>query len=118
VVKARSEHDRTLGDAVAAAGGRARVRACGIPYTNPGNEPALAWRLHRHIEDVSSDAPKVPGAVFRVDTRALRTATVRRLGIRLFPVADRTFDPLARTGMWEVLAACRPGVMLGKGKPA
>jgi hypothetical protein len=114
VVDARSDHDRTLGDAVTAAGGRAQVRACGTSYTNPGNEPALAWRLHRHIEDVKSDAPAVPGAVFRVDTRALRTATVRRLGIRLFGVADRTFDPVARTGMWEVLAACRPGVTLGR----
>ena len=110
--RARADLDGSLGDAVTAAGGRGPLVACGTPYTNAGNEPALAWQLHRHIEDVSSDAPKVPGAVVRVGPQALRTVEIRRLGIGLYPVRDRTFDPVARAGPWQVLAACRPGSRL------
>ena len=110
---ARAGLDASLGDAVDAAGGRRKVVACGTAYTTPGNEPALAWRLERHIDDVLSDRPEVPGAVVRVDAQALRETNVRRLGIRLYPVRDRTFDPVAEAGVWEVLAACRPGVTLG-----
>jgi len=112
---ARAGLDGSLGDAVDAAGGRRKVVACGTAYTTPGNEPALAWRLERHIDDVLSDRPEVPGAVVRVDAQALRETNVRRLGIRLYPVRDRTFDPVAEAGVWEVLAACRPGAALGRG---
>jgi hypothetical protein len=112
--RARADLDGTLGDAVDAAGGRVRVVACGSSYTNAGNEPALAWHLERHIAQVSSDRPKVPGAVVRVDPQALRTTRVRRLGIALYPVRDRTFDPIGRAGVWQLLAACRPGETLGR----
>jgi hypothetical protein len=112
-VQARSTLDTTLGDAVDAAGGGKRIVACGSVYTIAGNEPQLAWRLQRHIEQVDSDKPKVPGSVFRVDSKALSEAKVRRLGIGLYAVRDRTFDPVAGAGVWEVLAACRPGVTLG-----
>lgn len=111
--QARADLDGSLGDAIDAAGGQGRIVACGTAYTTPGNEPALAWRLDRHIDDVLSDRPEVPGAVVRVDAQALRETNVRRLGIRLYPVRDRTFDPVAEAGVWEVLAACRPGVTLG-----
>jgi hypothetical protein len=113
--RARSDLDRTLGDAIDAAGGRERVLACGFTYTGPGNESALAWHLDRHIDEVSSDAARPPGAVVRVDSKALRSEKVRRLGIRLYPVRDRIFDPVADAGVWEVLAACRPGAALGRG---
>lgn len=114
--RARSDLDGTLGDAVSVVGGRARVLACGTPYTIPGNEPALAWFLHRHIEQVLSDKPRVPGVVFRVDARR-RVTLVRRLGIKLYRVRPRAYDPVATAGVWQVLAACPPGRTLG-GPPA
>ena len=112
-VQARSTLDTTLGDAVDAAGGRTRVVACGGTYTIAGNEPQLAWRLQRHIEDVDSDTPRQPGSVFRIDSKKLSEPKVRRLGIGLYAVKDRDFDPVATAGVWEVLAACRAGVTLG-----
>jgi hypothetical protein len=112
-VQARSTLDTTLGDAVDAAGGRKRVVACGATFTIAGNEPQLAWRLQRHIEEIDSDTPKPPGSVFRIDSKSLKEPKVRRLGIGLYSVRDRTFDPVAGAGVWEVLAACKPGVKLG-----
>jgi hypothetical protein len=107
-VQARSTLDTSLGDAVDAAGGRGKVVACGATFTIAGNEPQLAWRLQRHIDQVDSDTPRAPGAVFRVDSQALSEPKVRRLGIRLYAVKDRTFDPVAEAGVWEVLEACAP----------
>ena len=112
-VQARSTLDRSLGRAVTAAGGRERVVACGATYTIPGNEPQLAWRLERHIEQIDSTAPRRPATVFRVGASALREPKVRRLGIGIIRIRDRTFDPVANAGVWQVMAACRPGVTLG-----
>ncbi len=111
--RARSNLDGTLGDAVSVAGGRTRVLACGMAYTIPGNEPALAWFLVRHIEQVLSDQPRVPGVVFRVDARR-RVTLVRRLGIKLYRVRARAYDPVATAGVWQILAACRPGATLDR----
>jgi hypothetical protein len=111
--RARSNLDGTLGDAVSVAGGRTRVLACGMAYTIPGNEPALAWFLDRHIEQVLSDKPRVPGVVFRVDARR-RVTLVRRLGIKLSRVRARAYDPVATAGVWQILAACRPGATLDR----
>lgn len=111
--RARSNLDGTLGDAVSVAGGRTRVLACGTAYTIPGNEPALAWFLDLHIEQVLSDKPRVPGVVFRVDARR-RVTLVRRLGIKLYPVRARAYDPVATAGVWQILAACRPGATLDR----
>ena len=41
-----------------------------------------------------SDKPKVPGVVFRVDARR-RVTLVRRLGIKLYRVRPRAYDPVA-----------------------
>jgi hypothetical protein len=63
-----------LAHAVARAGGRDRLLACGTPYTGAFQVPAVAWLLHQHTTTVRSasapgDAPaKVPAVVFRSKT--------------------------------------------------
>jgi hypothetical protein len=63
-----------LRDAVAQAGGRDRLLACGTPYTGAFQVPAVAWLLHQHTTVVRSasapgDAPpQVPAIVFRSKT--------------------------------------------------
>jgi hypothetical protein len=54
-----------LGDAVADAGGAARLRACGKPYTSPFLVPSVAWRLRVHTSVVGLRA-RPPAVVFRV----------------------------------------------------
>jgi hypothetical protein len=56
-----------LSDAVADAGGAARLRACGTPYTGAFLVPSVAWQLGVHTSAVAL-APRVPALVLRVRT--------------------------------------------------
>jgi hypothetical protein len=46
---------RHLSDAIARAGGRVRVLACGQPVTAQYQVPRVAWALRVHIKDVGLD---------------------------------------------------------------
>ena len=88
-----------LEDAVAAAGGRERVLACGRPYTGRLRGPLTAYRLGVHRRLVEPDArPRPPGVVFR---------SALREGEPPLPVAGPPFAEVAREGRWTVLTACR-----------
>src|SRR5205823_380015 len=51
-----------LGAAVHRAGGKARLLACGAPYTGPFQVPSVAWQLGVHTHDVQLE-PVAPAAV-------------------------------------------------------
>ena len=88
-----------LGDAVAAAGGRAAVLRCGQPYTGPLRGPAVAW--HLGVEKSRAGfAPRAPGVAF-----------VSRLPARggAEPPVPAGFEPVGRAGGWRVARACREG---------
>jgi hypothetical protein len=93
---------RLAGDleaAVAAAGGRSRVLACGRPYVGPYRGSLLAWQLDVAKRQVRF-APRPPAVVFR--SRLVAGAAITP---RLPPGG---YEPLARTERWEVVAACWP----------
>jgi hypothetical protein len=92
-----------LSGAVARTGGPAAVRACGPPTIGPFQVTALAWRLDLPIEDVLL-VPIVPGSVFRA---APPPRTIP--GAWAIVVDDPRWHPVARSGPWQVLEACRPG---------
>jgi hypothetical protein len=87
-----------LADAVAAAGGADAVLACGRPYVGPLRGPLMAYRMgvakHRVEPD---DPPRPPGVVFR---SALHPSSEPA------PDVPAQFSEVARTGTWQVLAAC------------
>jgi hypothetical protein len=88
---------RDLGTAIDAAGGRARLLACGTPYTGPLRGPLLAYRLGVRKRDVEPDEPpSAPGVAFR--------SALRRNG----PVepAAPPWPAAVRNGTWEVTLAC------------
>ena len=89
---------RDLEGAVAAAGGGARVRACGRPFVGPYRGPLLAWHLDVPKAWVGF-APRAPGVVFRS-----RLGSGAPLAPRV-PSGER-FAAVAGHGRWEVLAAC------------
>jgi hypothetical protein len=91
--------DEDLDAALAQAGGRERVLACGRPVTGPYLVPALAWRLRIHSREVVLDSP--PPAVF---FRAAATG-----GAEPVPDPDPAAVPIARAGPWRVLGACGRG---------
>jgi hypothetical protein len=87
-----------LADAVRAAGGREAVLACGRPYVGPLRGPLMAYRMDVPKHAVEPDAaPEPPGMVFR-------SALTRSSGEA--PSAGAPFVERARTGRWQVLAAC------------
>lgn len=55
---------RALDLAIAAAGGRGRLRACGTPVVNGALLPALAWRLRTHLDEVRPEAGAPPYVAF------------------------------------------------------
>ena len=89
---------RDLDAAVAAAGGRDAVLACGRPYVGRYRGPLMAYALEVTKRTVEPDAaPHAPGVVFRA-----------RLTSRSDPAPDAG-PPLraaARVGEWEVLRSC------------
>jgi hypothetical protein len=85
-----------LGPAIAAAGGRGAVLACGPPYVGNLRGPLLAWHLDVEKRMVRFD-PVAPGTVFR---SRLRSADAPE------PSAPSAFRHVATTGRWEVRAAC------------
>ena len=87
-----------LGDAIAAAGGRTTVLACGTPYVGPLRGPLMAYHLEVPKRTVEPDEPpRPPGVVFRA-----RLTTTSRPA----PEAAPAFRPTVRSGQWEVLARC------------
>jgi hypothetical protein len=100
-VHARQAHRAALAAdlraAVAAAGGRADVLACGRPYTGEYRGPLTAYVLHVPKRAVGF-APRAPGVVLRSPLDP---------GAAPAPDAPAPFASVARAGLWEVLAACR-----------
>ena len=89
---------RDLDAAVAAAGGRDAVLACGRPYVGRYRGPLMAYALEVTKRTVEPDAaPHAPGVVFRA-----------RLTSRSDPAPDAgpPFRAAARVGEWEVLRSC------------
>ncbi|MEA2390124.1 MAG: hypothetical protein QOK31_233 [Solirubrobacteraceae bacterium] len=88
-----------LTPAVALAGGRAGVLACGRPTIGNLQVTALAWRLHVHVGDIGYVAP--PRAVVFLARPAHRGAGA--------PVAQRAgggYHALGSAGVWHVLERC------------
>jgi hypothetical protein len=92
--QARSSLDRSLQRAIAAAGGRQRLLACGLPSANLGFQSVLGWDLHTAVGQVlfrpRRDA-KLPDPVVLLVTRqqAPRAQTGLLLG---------------HTGPWRIIA--------------
>ena len=88
-----------LAAALAAAGGRDAVLACGRPYVGRLRGPLMAYRMDVEKRAVEpDDPPRAPGTVFRS---------------RLHPedpvlpaAVPDGFVEVARTPAWQVLAAC------------
>jgi hypothetical protein len=89
-----------LSDAVDDAGGAARLRACGRPYTGPFLVPAVAWQLHVHTSVVGL-APRPPAVVFRARATGAAPAqpTLRGLG-------DARQRTLGSAAGWRIVGAC------------
>jgi hypothetical protein len=87
-----------LAEALRAAGDRDAVLACGRPYVGPLRGPLLAYRLGVAKRAVEPDeSPRAPGVIFR----SALSPTARPA-----PAAPPRFAEVARTGTWQVLAAC------------
>ena len=87
-----------LADAVALAGGRSEVLACGQPYVGRLRGPLLAYRLRVEKHVVEPDRPpQPPGVVFR---SALAPGAARA------PAVPPAFEPVGRAGTWVVLRRC------------
>jgi hypothetical protein len=94
------ELQTSLPEAIAAAGGRDAVVACGTPFVGPGRGPVFAYALRLPKPEVEpDDRPHPPGMVFR---------SALHQGGRPAPDAPPSFQPLVAVGPWEVLAACDP----------
>jgi hypothetical protein len=91
-----------LSGAVKAAGGPARIRACGAATTGPFQVTPLAWRLDVHAKEVQL-VPLIPGSIFRAgpEPRAIP-------GAPQVAVGDARWKQAARYGPWQVLQACDP----------
>jgi hypothetical protein len=87
----------SLGEAVARAGGRASVLACGRPVVGRYRGPALAWALHVPKRRVAFTAAH-GGMVFRSRIRS---------GATLQPEAAAGAPVVARSARWEVRSPCR-----------
>jgi hypothetical protein len=89
---------RDLDAAVAAAGGRDAVLACGRPYVGRYRGPLMAYTLEVTKRTVEPDAaPHAPGVVFRARLTS---------GSEPAPDAGPPFRAAGRVGEWEVLRSC------------
>jgi len=85
-----------LDRAIGAAGGRARLLACGRPYVGELRGPLLAYHLRVEKRRVGF-VPAPPGAVFRSRLHAAAPPE---------PAAGPPFATAVREGRWEVRVAC------------
>jgi hypothetical protein len=98
-----------LTGAVAQAGGRERLLACGTPYTGAFQVPVVAWHLNLHITAVRSasapgDAPpRAPAVVFRSKTTSGSRLAVPGLDSIGGEAAVQTF---AIGGGWRIVGRC------------
>ena len=88
-----------LDAALSAAGGAARVRACGSAFTGRFDHTALAWRLHVPLDAVGI-FPYGPGTIFATREFSMTRPWPSALG------RDERYAPLARTREWIVRASC------------
>jgi hypothetical protein len=92
-----------LAGAVAQAGGRGRLLACGTPYTGRFQVPSVAWQLHVHTTRVKLD-PHAPAVVFRAKNNARGwpspplDALGGEAGVKTFAIA----------GGWRIVGRCAP----------
>jgi hypothetical protein len=99
-----------LDGAMARAGGRDRLLACGTPYTGAFQVPVVAWHLGVHTTVVQSasapgDAPpQAPAVVFRSRTTASSRLAVPALDSLGGEAGVRTF---AIGGGWRIVGRCR-----------
>lgn len=99
-VRGLDRHARIYGgvdDAVAAAGGRARVLACAPVATAPYSRPAMAWQLEVPISALSTETAR--------DGIAFQAATIP--GEAPGPALDGPFREIGRAGEWRVSERCR-----------
>jgi hypothetical protein len=80
------------------AGGEARLKACGNPFTGPFLVPVVAWNLHLHTEEVAL-APTRPAVVLRVKTTGSSRPVPSLRGIG----AGQT---VATGPKWRIVTAC------------
>ncbi|WP_210492207.1 hypothetical protein [Patulibacter sp. SYSU D01012] len=95
-----------LPDAIAAAGGAARLRACAPVRTLNLMVPQVAWQLRTHASDVSAVVKGTPQPREAVLFR-LRLTQGDSLRPSLAAIAPRR-RVLARTPHWQIEATCRP----------
>ena len=95
--EARLDHD--LPEAIARAGGRERVLACGQPHATALQVPVVAWELGLATGKVGIE-PRTPGVFFR-GPPALQPPDAAAPA----PTAGG-LRPIARVGGWTVSAAC------------
>ncbi|HSJ93404.1 MAG TPA: hypothetical protein VK896_05145, partial [Gaiellaceae bacterium] len=79
--------------AIAAAGGREELVACGTPYTGKYRVPLLAWHLGLHLREVTV-IPELPAVLYYAHGSP-------PLGTGRLP-----FTTLAQEGPWTIMAAC------------
>jgi hypothetical protein len=97
-----------LRDAVAQAGGRDRLLACGTPYTGAFQVPAVAWLLHQHTTVVRSASapgdppPQAPAIVFRSKTTSTShpVPPIDSIG------GEEAVDTFAIAGGWRIVGRC------------
>jgi hypothetical protein len=84
-----------LEKAIAAAGGKERLKACGGLYSGPYQTQMVAYELGVHGAQVRSlEGTPPPGAAFR-------TRTIPR-GPLVIKLTDRRYRQIARVGKWRV----------------
>ena len=83
-------------DAVAAAGGKERLRACGSVHASFLMTAPVAWELDRHLEEVTP-LPRRPGTVLRAQLLE---------GSKPDPRPGALGPVVARTEHWQVERAC------------
>ena len=98
-VRGLDRHARIYGgvdDAVAAAGGRARVLACAPVATAPYSRPAMAWELDAPISALSTDTAH-EGIAFQAPTVPEEPPG---------PALAAPFREIARAGEWRISERC------------
>ena len=82
-----------LPTALAAAGGREALLACGKPYTGKYRVPLLAWHLGLHVQEVTI-VPELPVVLYYAH------------GSPPLASSRLPFRTLAQEGEWTIMAAC------------
>jgi hypothetical protein len=94
-----------LATAVARAGGRSRILACGVPYAGAFQVPLVAWNLHVHttaVQDASHKQIRAPAVVFRTRPapRAAARPPLDALG------GEAAVHTLGVGGGWRIVERC------------